>query len=51
MSQQILRKGGFREEIGEENFYNDKLTAINEIYKKLDKNICIDCKTRIFHEC
>ena len=51
VSQQILRKGGFREEIGEENFYDDKLTAINEIYKKLDKNICTDCKTRIFHEC
>lgn len=51
VSQQILKKGGFREEIGEENFYDDKLTAINEIYKKLDKNICTDCKTRIFHEC
>jgi SulP family sulfate permease len=51
VSQQILRKGGFREEIGEENFYDDKLTAINEIYKKLDKNICTDCKTRNNNEC
>ncbi len=51
VSQQILKKGGFRAEIGEENFYDDKQKAINEIYKKLDKNICSDCKTRIFHEC
>lgn len=51
VSQQILKKGGFREEIGEENFYEDKLTAIDEIYKKLDKNICKDCEAKIFHEC
>jgi SulP family sulfate permease len=51
VSQQILKKGGFRAEIGEENFYDDKQRAINEIYKKLDKNICSDCKTRIFYEC
>jgi SulP family sulfate permease len=51
VSQQILKKGGFRKEIGEENFYKDKLTAINDIFKKLDKDICKDCKVRIFHEC
>jgi len=51
VSQQILKKGGFRDEIGEENFYPDKLTAIDEIYKKLDKDICKTCEARIFHEC
>jgi SulP family sulfate permease len=51
VSQQILKKGGFRDEIGEENFYEDKLTAINDIYKKLDKNKCESCTVRIFHEC
>ncbi|MCK4561771.1 MAG: SulP family inorganic anion transporter, partial [Flavobacteriaceae bacterium] len=51
VSQQILKKGGFRDEIGEENFYDDKLTAIEDIYKKLDKNICDSCEARIFHEC
>jgi SulP family sulfate permease len=51
VSQQILKKGGFRDEIGEENFYEDKLTAINEIYKKLDKNKCESCTVHIFHEC
>ncbi len=51
VSQQILKKGGFRDEIGEENFYPDKLTAIEEIFKKLDKDICKTCEARIFHEC
>ena len=51
VSQQILKKGGFRKEIGEENFYVDKKTAITDLYKKLDKNICASCTARIFHEC
>ena len=51
VSQQILKKGGFRDEIGEENFYDDKLTAIKEIYNKLDKNICDSCDVRVFYEC
>ncbi len=51
VSQQILKKGGFRDEIGEENFYVDKKDAIHAIYKKLDKNICDSCEARIFHEC
>lgn len=51
VSQQILKKGGFRKEIGEENFYPDKPSAISDIYSKLDKNICETCKVRIFHEC
>ena len=51
VSQQILKKGGFRNEIGEENFYPDKPTAIREIFAKLDKEVCDNCKVRIFHEC
>ncbi len=51
VSQQILKKGGFRDQIGEENFYPDKKTAIYEIYKKLDKSICENCTARIFYEC
>lgn len=51
VSQEILKKGGFREEIGEQYFYPDKPTAIREIFAKLDKNICENCKVRIFHEC
>jgi SulP family sulfate permease len=51
VSQQILKKGGYRTAIGEDHFYKDKRTAIREIYQKLDKSICENCKVRIFHEC
>ena len=51
VSQQILRKGGFRESIGEEYFFVDKRDAIRTIYDNLDKDICATCKVRIFHEC
>jgi len=51
VSQKILTKGGFREQIGEENFFPDKPHAISSLYKKLDKDICANCKVRIFNEC
>lgn len=51
VSQQIMIKGGFMEKIGEENFYVDKADAISQIFLKLDKEICANCKVRIFHEC
>ena len=51
VSQSILTKGGFRDQIGLENFFKDKHSAIEAIYQKLDKNICENCSTRIFHEC
>ena len=51
VSQKILTKGGFREQIGEENFFPDKPHAISALYKKLDKDICANCKVRIFNEC
>jgi len=51
VSQQILTKGGFRDEIGLENFFDDKFEAIQTIYKKLDKDVCSKCTTQIFNEC
>ena len=51
VSQSILTKGGFRDQIGLDNFFKDKHSAIEAIYEKLDKNICENCTTRIFHEC
>ncbi len=51
VSQTTLMKGGFRENIGGENFFKDKNTAIHTIYQKLDKNICANCTARIFIEC
>ncbi len=51
VSQQILKNGGFRDEIGLDNFFDDKKTAIQSIYDKLDKSICDNCKVRVFYEC
>lgn len=51
VSQQIMIKGGFMEKIGKENFYVDKADAISQIFLKLDKEVCANCKVRIFHEC
>lgn len=51
VSQEIFRKGGFRDSIGKEYFFVDKRDAIRTIYGKLDKDICATCKVRIFHEC
>jgi len=51
LSQQILTKGGFRDEIGLENFFDDKNMAINSIYQRMNKDICSKCTTQIFKEC
>lgn len=51
ISQDVLRKGGFKKLINEENFFKDKNTAIATIYKKLDKQICANCNVKIFEEC
>ena len=51
ISQDVLLEGGFVEKIGSQNFYKDKHTAIAEIYKKLDKNICSTCEIKAFKEC
>lgn len=51
VSQDVLNKGGFKDHIGQANFFVDKKTAISGIYKKLDKKICEHCTVRIFHEC
>ncbi len=51
ISQDILKKGGFTEIIGANNFFKDKNTAISTIYNRLDSNKCINCKVKLFEEC
>ena len=47
----FLRKGNFIEDIGMENFYENKKDAIEGIFKKLDTARCATCNKRIFEEC
>ncbi|MFT5173930.1 MAG: SulP family sulfate permease [Gammaproteobacteria bacterium] len=50
-SKALLRRGGFYDEIGDDNFFDHKGEAIAGIFDKLDKNICARCSKRIFNEC
>ena len=47
----ILRRGGYYDEIGEENFFASKSEAIAEVFERLDRDICLRCDLRIFNEC
>lgn len=51
VAQDSLVRGGFKKEIGEENFFLTKEQAIPLIFEKLDHNICATCTRRIFLEC
>ena len=46
-----LRRGGYIQEIGDENMFASKTEAIADIFQTLDKNICAKCDKRIFKEC
>ena len=48
---EILRRGGYRDEIGEENFFPSKAEAIGEVFARLDRSVCLRCEVRIFNEC
>ena len=47
----ILRRGGYHDEIGEENFFLSKSEAIGEVFGRLDRSVCLRCEARIFNEC
>lgn len=51
VAQDVLIRGGFKEKIGQENFFSSKKEAIASIYEQLDKFICAGCQVRIFEEC
>lgn len=51
VAQDSLIRGGFKEKIGEENFFAHKDEAIPAIVNRLDKQICATCTARIFTEC
>ena len=47
VSQDVLKNGGFREQIGEEFFFKDKKSAIIAIHNRLDQ----PCVEKAFEEC
>jgi SulP family sulfate permease len=47
----VLRTGGYLEEIGEENVFDDRSKAIETILGRLDPAACKGCQRRVFEEC
>ena len=48
---EVLRRGGYLKQIGEENIFHSKTTAVRSIVSRLDPQRCRYCKARIFNEC
>jgi sulfate permease, SulP family len=47
----LLRRGGAMESVGEENVFHGKHQAFASVFAKLDRDICATCRARIFLEC
>jgi SulP family sulfate permease len=48
---QMLKQGGFIDDIGRNNMFPMGPKVIPKLYPRLDSEICRRCKTRIFNEC
>jgi len=48
---ELLRKGGYLAEIGEENVFDTVPRAIEAIEGRLDRSICQACRTPVFERC
>ncbi|RMD73775.1 MAG: SulP family inorganic anion transporter, partial [Bacteroidetes bacterium] len=53
VAQDVLIKGGFRQKIGEERFFDTKKEAIAALFARglIDADVCRTCTARIFEEC
>jgi SulP family sulfate permease len=49
--QEQLAETGALKIIGGNNLFDSKTEAIEEIYRRLDRDVCRTCKARIFREC
>ena len=47
----VLKDGGYLDFIGEENIFDSKEEGIENIFNRLDREICRTCENRIFTEC
>lgn len=46
-----LRKGGYLDDIGEDNIFQSKTLALATIHGRLSRDVCANCQKRIFKEC
>jgi SulP family sulfate permease len=47
----LLERGGYLQDVGEEDIFDTKGEAISKIFQRLDRGICVRCEKRIFNEC
>ncbi|MFO1135046.1 MAG: SulP family inorganic anion transporter [Rhodoblastus sp.] len=47
----LLKRGGYLEEIGEKNIFWSKTDALRSIYRRLDYEVCRKCSLRVYVEC
>ena len=50
-AEELMRRGGMFEHIGEGQVFRTKDQAIATIFERLDRDICARCTARIFYEC
>jgi SulP family sulfate permease len=50
-ARQLLKDGGYWQELGEDIFFENKQDGIKKIYQELDADVCSTCTMRIFNEC
>ncbi|RMG55820.1 MAG: SulP family inorganic anion transporter [Bacteroidetes bacterium] len=48
---ELMAKGGFKEDIGEDHFFTSKQEALARMYLAFNPQICASCQARIFQEC
>ncbi len=48
---ELLERGHYMEEIGRQNVFFSKTTALRTVYRYLDYSTCKDCGLRVFLEC
>lgn len=47
----FLERSGYAEEFGTQNIFVEKAEAIEDIFERLERDICERCTARIFREC
>ncbi len=51
IAQDVLERGGYKEEIGQDHFWATKREAISAIYARFDPEVCANCNAKVFREC
>jgi SulP family sulfate permease len=48
---EVIKRGGYLKEIGEENLFSSKEAVIESVFQRLDNSVCRRCPRAVFREC